>query len=113
MKTKIIVTLLLGFISSSVLAAGKWVAKGTIEGVYVDNRASFERILFRHSIPRDGDDCSNNGNYYELEVGTDFGKHALSVILSAEASQRELILFLDGCSSSGFPIAKIVSSIKD
>ena len=97
--------------SFDVYASGRWISKGTIEGVYVDTRASYQRVIFRHSLPRENDECSNNGDYYELDMSAEIGKHAMSFVLSAEATKKEVVVYLEGCSPTGFPYARIVSSI--
>ncbi|XOV78409.1 MAG: hypothetical protein ACFHVJ_15865 [Aestuariibacter sp.] len=106
----VFLTLLL-FTSCLANAAGKWTAPGQILGSYIDTRGARERILFRHSVARTGDNCSNNGEYYQLNMENLFGNEAYALLLSAQATQQDVIVFLEGCSASGFPVATIVSTI--
>lgn len=111
MNLKILLFAIVALFSVSCFAG--WTGAGTIEGSYVDARTSFGRILFRHSVQRSGDNCSANGNYYELKMDSDFSREAYSLLLSAEARKIPVILLIEGCGATGYPLVTIISTITD
>ena len=92
------------------VAAPRWSPTGTIIGHQVDMRSTEGRVLVRHSAARGEDECSNNGNYYNLDLGSDKAQAAHAAIMAAEATQKEVRFYVNGCSPAGYPNIDIVSS---
>ena len=105
---KVLIPVLLSMLTTPAFA-GTWVNLGQVEGTYVDMRANPGRFLVKHSLART-DDCTNSGNVYHLDLGTDDAKLAVAVIQSAEARGKEVRFYYEGCSVAGYPIIKIAST---
>ena len=98
------------FITSFSSFAAEWTSVGKIKGVYTDTRSDKNRVLFRHTDQRNPDGCQG-GDRYELETGTPVSAQAFSHLLTIEARSLNVKIFLDGCSASNWPLAKIVDTI--
>ena len=100
------------FISTICYAAEQWTNVGTIEGIWIDTRSASAKFLFRHSHQINPGNCVHNGAFYELNNdGSTTTQAAISLLLSAEAQQDQIRVYLSGCSSTGRPVAVLVDTV--
>lgn len=114
LKTKFpaFISSLMLFMPCAILAESNvWTPRATVLGTYVDIRGTPARVLVKHDSVRE-DNCTNNGQYYHLDLGHQDSEHVLALILSAEATGKpvRILYYKDICSAAGYPVIKIVSS---
>ncbi len=91
--------------------AAQFTASGTIVGLYFDATPGTERLLFRHTNQINPDNCSKGGAYYELKYDASTSQAALSLLLSVDATQRTVRIYLDGCGPTGWPLAVLIDTV--
>lgn len=98
---------LLSLTSTFAHSTNVWSQPGNITGVYVDTRNGGS-VLVRHSLNTNTTCTLNTSPYYYLDISTDVGKSAYSLVLSAQARNIPVRIMTDRCSPTGYPVLSIV-----
>ncbi|MEW4368148.1 hypothetical protein [Aliikangiella maris] len=94
---KYIVLILTILLSGKLLAAGQWIGPAKITKVWTQHSGNNDTFSIQLDTPVvNPDNCQYNG-WYRITAADSGYKTAVSVLLSAYATGKEVRIFLSGC----------------